>query len=140
MQLLERALTRRLIYSALLAVAVAGLVIAVSNGRTSPTAAADRNDAIEAIVPPEGGDVLRQSTVGVVVAPGYQASLTVNGITIPADELTGDRGLGQFYFTPGEGRTLASLAGGQNCVIATYWPAAAGPEQSETIRWCFSAA
>jgi hypothetical protein len=139
MQLLERDLTRRLIFGALIAVAVAGLVIAVNNGRTSPTAAADRSEAIDAFVPTEGANVLRQSTVGIDLTDGYLAELVVNGRFIPEDQLTGDRGLGQFYFSPGPDRVLESLAGGQNCVIATYWKAALGRDTAQTVRWCFSA-
>ena len=140
MQLLERPLTRRLIYAVLLVLAATGLVIAVNNGRTSPTATADRSEAIDALVPSEGADVLRQSTVGIDLATGYQAQLAVNGVTIPPDQITGDQGLNQYFFSPGPGQVLESLHGGQNCVIATYWPAAEGPEQGQTVRWCFSAA
>jgi hypothetical protein len=138
-QLLERALTRRLIYGAFIALAVTGMVIAIGNGRTAPTAQADRSEAIDAFVPNQGADVLRQSTVGIDVADGYQARLVVNGVTIPDDQLSGDRGLGQYFFTPGPGLAIESLSGGQNCVIATYWLAALGPDQGQTVRWCFSA-
>ncbi|MDZ7678966.1 MAG: hypothetical protein U5K29_10485 [Acidimicrobiales bacterium] len=140
MQLLERDLTRRMLFAGLLALAVAGMVIAVSNGRTSPNAAADRSDAVDALVPDEGADVLRQSTVGIDVGTGYQARLVINGTTVPDDQLAGDQGLGQYFFTPGPGQVLESLHGGQNCIIATYWLAAEGPEQGQTTRWCFSAA
>lgn len=140
MHLLERDLTRRLIYAVLLAGATALMVIAVSNGRTSPTAMADSSEAIVALVPTEGADVLRQSSVGIQVATGYRAGLIVNGITIPEDQLSGDPGLGQFYFTPGAGQVIESLQGSQNCVVATFYPAAAGPAESQSVRWCFSAA
>lgn len=139
-QLLERDLTRRLIFGALIAVAVAGMAIAIGNGRTSPTAQADRSDAVDAFIPNEGADVLRQSTVGIDLADGYQARLMINGTNIPDDQLSGDRGLGQYLFTPAPGLVLESLSGGQNCVIATYWRAAEGPERGQTVRWCFSAA
>ena len=140
MQLFERDLPRRLIFAALIAVAVTGMVVAVRNGRTPPTLTADRSEAIDAFVPNEGADVLRQSTVGIDLADGYIATLVVNGQSIPEDQLSGDRGLGQYFFTPGSGLVLESLSGGQNCVIATYWRASQGPEAGQTVRWCFSAA
>jgi hypothetical protein len=139
-QLLERNLTRRLFFGALVALAVAAMAIAISNGRTAPTAQADRSEAIDAFVPNQGADVLRQSTVGIDVADGYQARLVVNGVNIPDDQLSGDRGLGQYFFTPGPGLVLESLSGGQNCVLATYWLAAESPDRGQTVRWCFSAA
>ena len=139
MQLLERDLTRRLFFAALIAVAVAGMVIAVNNGRSSPTALTDRDPAIDGLFPTEGAEVLRQSTVGIDLADGYLASLVVNNQSIPDDQIGGDPGLGIFTFTPAQGQVLESLAGGQNCVIATYWQAAEGPETSQTLRWCFQA-
>ncbi|MGY6500874.1 MAG: hypothetical protein ACXIVQ_08305 [Acidimicrobiales bacterium] len=137
---MERALTRRLIYAALLAAATGMMAVAVANGRTSPTATADSSEAIVALVPTEGSDVLRQSTVGIQVATGYRAGLIVNGVTIPDDQLSGDPGLGQYFFTPGPGQVLETLQGSQNCVVATYFLAAAGPADSQSVRWCFSAA
>lgn len=139
-QLLERDLTRRLIFGLLIVVAVAGLVVAVNNGRPTPNDPSGRDAAIEALIPHEGADVLRQSTVGIDLADGYRASLIVNNQTIPDDQLGGDQALSQYTFTPGEGQVLESLSGGQNCVIATYWRIAEGRDRSQSIRWCFRAA
>lgn len=139
MQLLERDLFRRLLFAALIAAAVAGLVIAVNNGRPSPNALPARDAAIEALIPSEGADVLRQATVGIDLADGYQARLIVNNQNIPDDQIGGDNALSIFTFTPGEGQALESLAGGQNCVIATYWRVVDGPDRSQSIRWCFRA-
>lgn len=139
MRLLERDLTRRLIFAALIAVAVAGLVIAVNNGRPSPSALPGRDAAIEALIPTEGADVLRQSTVGIDLVDGYRARLIINNQTIPDDQIGGDTALSLFTFTPGEGQALESLAGGQNCAIATYWRIVDGPERAQSIRWCFRA-
>ncbi len=139
MRLLERDLTRRLIFAALIAVAVAGLVVAVNNGRPSPVNLSGRDAAIEALIPTEGADVLRQSTVGIDLADGYQVQLIVNNQTIPDDQIGGDPNLSLFTFTPGEGQVLSSLTGGQNCVIATYWKVADGPGRSQSYRWCFRA-
>ena len=139
-KLLERDLTRRLFYLAMLALAVGGMVIAITNGRTSPTALSDREAAIDALVPNQGADVLRQSTVGIDVAEGYMARLIVNGVQIPDDQIDADMGLGRFFFTPGPGQVIETLNGGQNCVVALYWLAAAGSESAESTRWCFSAA
>ncbi len=139
MDLFERALPRRLFYSGLIALAALGIVIAVDNGRTSPTNLADLNPAVNALLPPDGGTVLRQSTVGITVASGYQARLIVNGVSIPEGQMSGDTGLGQYHFTPGEGTILDTLHGGQNCITATYWRAAEGPGNGETTTWCFTA-
>lgn len=140
MQLLERDLTRRLIFAVLIAVAVGGLVVAVNNGRTSPTALTDRDAAVDAVIPTEGAEVLRQSTVGIDLADGYDASLVINNQVIPDDQLGGDPGLGLYTFTPAPGQAVESLSGGQNCAIATFWRIGEEPQRTQTVRWCFRAA
>lgn len=139
MDLFERALPRRLLYVGLLAVAAAGIVIAIDNGRTSPTNMADLNPAVDSLLPPDGGTVLRQATVGITVASGYQARLSINGVTIPDGQMSGDPGLGQYFFTPSQDTILDSLDGGRNCITATYWRAADGPGSGDTMDWCFNA-
>jgi hypothetical protein len=139
LQLFERDLTRRLIFAVLVAVAVGAMVVAIDNGRTSPTAIADREPAIDSLRPNQGADVLRQSTVGIQVAPGYMALLSINGIAIPEEQIGGDRNLGQYFFTPGAGQVIETLRGGENCALASYWRAAEGRDRSQTVQWCFSA-
>jgi hypothetical protein len=91
----------------------------------------DRDDAIDALVPNEGADVLRQSTVGIDLADGYLAQIAVNGITIPDDQLSGDRGLAQYFFSPGPGRVLESL---QPVVRTASWPPTGVPPRARSAR------
>ncbi len=113
------------------------------------------NPAIEALIPEENSEVLRQSAVGIDLAPGYNAELTINDVPIPPDQINvlrseenprqsagtgGSFGstLNRFVFQPLEGRAVQELLGGRNCVVAEYWPLS-DPSARNRIKWCFTA-
>jgi hypothetical protein len=93
---------------------------------------------IEQLIPAPGSKILRQETIGIDLAAGFDGTLTVNGTLIPDDQLTKVPSLNQIAFTPGSGKAVQELQAGQNCVIATYWLTATGPSQSSTMPWCFT--
>ena len=113
------------------------------------------NPAIEALIPEENSEVLRQAAVGIDLAPGYDAELTINDIPIPPDQInvlrseedplesadtSGSFGstLNRFVFQPLDGRAVPELLGGRNCVVADYWPLS-DPSSRKRIKWCFTA-
>jgi len=130
--------TRRLIVIGGLAVAAALLAIAIivyiGNPRTT-----DLPVAIQAVSPEPGTNVLLQNAVVVDLAVGYTAEIDINGVPIPATEINEAAALNQLRFQPGEGKALSRLFADQNCVRATYWLIAQGPESSQTFTWCFFA-
>ena len=115
--------------------AVALLVREGGDGGGSPEAL-----VVEQLIPASESEVIGQTEVGIDLIPGWDADLTVDGIPIPRDELERNLELGVITFDPGPGKALERLQGGQNCVTATYWQVATGPDQSFTRVWCFSAA
>lgn len=94
--------------------------------------------AIERLIPAPDDKVLQQATVGIDLAAGYEAGLSLNGVAIPPAQLDVTTGLHLVEFRPGEGKILRSLEPGQNCVVATYWRTATGPAESSTRSWCFT--
>lgn len=127
----------RVVYVALIAVATLGLVVAVNNGRPNPTAVSDADPTIDALVPTPGSEVLRQAQIGIDLATGHTAELAVNGVPIPPDQVVGDPSLAQFFYLPREGGAVEELNPGPNCITATYWAVAEGPERASTESWCF---
>lgn len=101
------------------------------------------NQAIEAIFPPRGAEVLQQQTVGIDLAPPYRlTSMRIfpndrftDGVEVisEVDEVSG---LNQWTFSPAEGKLIEALSPDTNCVFATYVEIAR-PEESITIDWCF---
>lgn len=102
-----------------------------------------QNPAIDALIPDREAEILQGDQVGIDLADGFAAALTIEtsdgrNIPIPTDEVDGNftDNLGRFLFRPGEGKVLDALPPQANCVTATYWPVV-NPDDSRTIRWCF---
>ncbi len=97
------------------------------------------NPAIDALIPPRNAEVLSQDTVGVDLAPGYDARLVINGVDIPREQVRHQPNLNRFTFRPDKGKAIESLQAERNCVEAVYWPQEVGPSDADTITWCFAA-
>lgn len=96
--------------------------------------------AIETLIPAEGTEILAQARVGIDLAPGYDATLAVNGVPIPDDELIKAPALNLVEYQPGDGLIIEAWRGGRNCVLALFWRIQDGPGQSQARQWCFEAA
>ena len=117
---------------------IVGVCVYVLYQKSTTNATNLDNGIIEQLEPAPDNKVLQQSTVGIDLAPGYEASLTLNGTPLPDDELTVVPQLSQYRYTPGAGKTFETLPTGNNCIVATYWQTALGPTQSSTRSWCFT--
>ena len=98
------------------------------------------NAAVDELIPPRGAEVLSQETVGIDLAPGYDARLYINDVEIPEDQVRHQPNINRFTFRPDQGKVIESLRAEQNCVVAEYWPQASGPAEAATFSWCFTAA
>lgn len=134
---------QRLIVSILLGSGIGLLVVAAFAGggdRTDITVAG--NPAIDALIPARESEILRRDRVGIDLADGYAAALTLEagGLTldVPADQLDAALlSLGQYTYKPADGKVLPFFPPQSNCVVATYWPVD-DREEVQTIRWCFN--
>ncbi len=126
------------------AIAGLGVIIVIAGyfasqmGTPSPLADGPGEGSIEALVPPEGAEVLQQGRFGIDLAPGWEATLAVNDVVIPDDQLTVIPELNQVFFIPGPDKLIERLPAGDNCVTARFWPSARGQEASQVRTWCFS--
>ena len=92
-------------------VAAATMAVAVMRTNTdedTPAAVAGRPDVVEHLIPPNGTQQQRQSELGIDLAPGYEGALSVNGVSIPTDELRLVPEQNQVFFTPGRTRPSRS--------------------------------
>jgi hypothetical protein len=143
--ILERDTPRRIIFGLLLVGAAVLLFWVTQDTRPTGKDGPTRDPSIEAVFPTDGSDVLRQSEAGIDLVEGYRASLSANGTAIPGDQITGidsdgNPSLARYSFAPSAGKVIETWRTGQNCMTATYWPADAGPGQSTTYSWCWTAA
>lgn len=97
------------------------------------------NAAVDALIPPRNAEVLSQVDVGIDLAPGYDARLTINGVDIPPGQIRHDSGLNRFTFRPDQGKAIERLQAEQNCALVAYWRQEIGPAEAATISWCFTA-
>ena len=97
------------------------------------------NAAVDELIPPRSAEVLSQETVGIDLAPGYDAQLTINGVVIPPEQIRHQPNLNLFTFRPDQGKVIERLQAEQNCAVVAYWRQEAGPAEADTISWCFTA-
>jgi hypothetical protein len=103
-------------------------------------------DGIQQIYPDCNTSVLGQTQIGVRVADGYTAELTLNGAPIPLDQVTsgGETGANntagaaqtQFFFFPTGDYPLLP----KNTLTVRFWPIAQGEDAARSYSWRFEAA
>ena len=134
-------------YRAVVAVALAAAGVALFLAvRSTDTGGEDRvavqsqPDLVEHVYPRNGDRVLRQSEIGIDLAPGHEAMLIVNGQPIPDEQLRRVPEQNQVFFQPGEGTVFPELPAGRTCVAAVVWRSSTGQgADDQTVRWCFEA-
>ena len=138
---------RRLLYIAAVALAAGLAVYAYQNGAVGNDATSQSHPSyVERLIPASGASVLRQYEVGIDVANGYDATLTINGTTISnlldqdhPDGLQKNLAVGLITYTPGDGKRVTELESGRNCVIAQVWKLSEGESTAKPTEWCFNA-
>ena len=127
-------MVRRLIITALLAVAVVGIVVAFSGARRPSL---QQTSAVRQVMPPSGDLDLRQVNVGVTLAAGYTGDLFVDGAQVPEDELHREPALYQITLQPRPSGQF-NLGPGRHCASVRYWPLATPNDTRDSAPWCFN--
>lgn len=127
---------KRLLIPGLVVVMIVAVVAAVriGSGRDTPEI-----PGIVSLVPGPGESVLLQSPVGLVLRPDYDAELTINGVTIPPDQVEPPLNPGEVLFKPGVGKVITQLLPDRNCVTALVWRRDLGRDEAAVRDWCFRA-
>jgi len=125
---------RRLVTTALLLLAVVVSVIGLQSVKDQ-RAALCSHGVVVSLVPCPGDTDLRQGQIGVAMANGWTASLSVDGTAIPQDELQLEGQ--QYLFTPGPGTITGAIAPGEHTAVVTYYPTTVGPAASQQFAWDF---
>ena len=128
---------RRLVLSSLLALAAAGLFLAATFHDDAPTDAG-RSRIVKTVSPRPGTIQPRQTEILVELDGSYQGGLSVNGTTIPDDQLVVVPGLNRITYTPRPGREIEVLPAGLNCALVRFRPIPGAAGEPGSYRWCFS--
>lgn len=140
MGVLESIVLRRMLLGAAALMGAAAILLALVLADTDDNdVTVTGNAAIDELIPPRNAEVLSQETVGIDLAIGYDALLTINGVDIPPGQIRQQPNLNRFTFRPDQGKVIESLRAEQNCAQVTYWRQEVGPAEANTISWCFTA-
>lgn len=134
-------IARKVLVGLALVAALGAFVYAFSLGKGTTNEVATTG-SVEVLVPNQGAQVLRQSEIGVDLAPEWTGVLQINGIEIPEDQLRRVPAQNQFFFTPGPGQAIEELAAGRVEAVALIWRPVAGETRADadTVRWTFQVA
>ncbi len=91
-------------FAAVIAAALVAIVAGFMQAETGDDSVTVVDPGVEVLVPKPGDIVLRQSQVGVDLAPGYQGTLDIDSVPMPEDQLTLNDALNQVFFQPGDGQ------------------------------------
>ncbi len=145
---------RQVVTTLIVTAALAGFVWAFTLSDTSPTVRTSVS-AVERFLPAENSSLeLRQTQVGVDLAPGWIGALQIDNTPIPDDQLNcfaietcaakasgGVDPQNIFFFVPGKGKVIDELAPGPHCAMAVLTPVEgttnSGPQ---SVKWCFKVA
>lgn len=141
---------RRALYVVVLLGAGAFLVYAF---RQAPDPMDERphDPAIVRQTPIPGSHVQPTETVGILLKPGFDGRLVVDGTSIPEGQMDGaippgspefDPQLGarpntknEVMFTPGPSKVIKALRPGQAMISVRYWNIASGERTAKIISW-----
>jgi hypothetical protein len=110
---------RRVVISLIVAGALVLLGYGFSSGRDETKPPVFTDSAVEATYPKEGDLELRQFRIGIDLASGYAAELSLDNVPIPKDQVEVVVGLDQYFYQPGPGTATGALAPGRHCATAT---------------------
>lgn len=136
------AATRRALLTVIILGALAGLFFVGQLAQTGTESTSTAlPESVERIAPPSGSEVLRQASVEIIVAPGHDAVLQINGTRIEdaEDGLIKDLGSGLIRYQPAPGLPVESLESGSNTVVAEVWDQTEGRNSAQTVVWSFEA-
>ena len=143
----------RIIGAVVIGVALALIIWGFASAQSGDKAVRINDPAIERVLPQPGEIVLRQSQVGVDLAPGYRGVLIIDGQEIPTTDVpTGsnpdpnakgnldaqfDPTQNTVLFVPKKGATIEEFTPGEHRITAVYWREVASRDQAVSFSWTF---
>jgi hypothetical protein len=129
---------RRLGTAALVALAITLFAYGLAHAKTGDDNAKLVDPALEQQLPAPDSLVLRQSQVGVDLAPEYDGYLVIDGTRIPDDQEFKDTALNQVFFTPRKGSAIEEFDPGRHTIQAVFWKIAEGEAAARSATWNFN--
>lgn len=127
--------------SLLLALAAGGFVWAFVTAPDHPTSVKVSDNAVRAISPKQGDQVLRQDTIFIELDPAFELTdlqIAPDGAPPQSVKPSHLPGLNRYSFTPGPGADIERLPAGLIRVTASFRPIGDSGERGRTYTWSFS--
>jgi hypothetical protein len=138
----RRRLIRRIVTTIAILGCIAGLTLAVQHtqrgDKDQPTITGVPHTIVELQAPAPNSSVLSQAQLLIDLTSDYDATLVVNGVLIPTDQLQKRPELNQVLFTPGPGKVVEKFNAGPNCVDANVFRLDGTQEDIPAVHWCFT--
>lgn len=111
------------------------------------------DEAIVSLFPRDGAQALRQTAVGAELQPGYDGRLTINGISIPEEQMDGaidpasvtpeqleqygirPNSRNRVFFTPGPGKVFEEYDTGTLTITLRYFQDELEASTARTVTW-----
>lgn len=139
--------TRRVVISVLLTLAAGLLIYSFTLVRPDNAPVVFKNSSVKTVSPMIGALVLRESSVAITLAPGYQlATQGLDGMSIsaggavtgiPQDQIAVTPAQNQYVFLPTGGGVLSELPVGRVCAIAEIVQDTTPSATPQAFSWCF---
>lgn len=110
---------------------VLGAVLLAPEGSPSPLP-----DAVNRIDPGDGELRFGQPSVVLDLEPGYRASLAIDGVAIPDDQVIWTQSTGLHVFDSGPGKAIESFRPGFH-LVETSWNGPSGRPDPGNLTWTF---
>ena len=137
--------------------ALALIVLGFASAKTGKQAVTITDPAVERLIPKPDDLVLRQSQVGVDLAPGYRGYLVIDGQVIPTYDVQAanvtpgqntnvgqpldaryDSGQNTVLYSPQVGATIEAFSPGPHTISAFFWrDGVDSRDQARHITWTF---
>ena len=115
----------------LLGALTVGAVILAPSGDVT-----DLPGAVERFAPADGAIVQRQTALEIVLRPGYELDLVVDGLPIPPAEMDVTEPTGRYVFRPEPWKTITEWTPGFHVVEITFDRTSGLPDPG-SLRWSF---
>jgi hypothetical protein len=121
------------------------LLIIGGSAQVNGPATVQRNPEIFVLQPNESDQLLPQGEVGAQVSSDFIGQITIDGRTIPQDQIATDRNPGEIFFDPGPGKDIEEFTKGGHSAVIEWWPrtiptaeAARAQRQLRSYTWSFN--
>ena len=137
-------LIRRILTTVVVFACIALLVVAAQHTRRgdeedpSTVTGVQGDSAVQLTAPASESSVLNQAQVLIDLNVNYDATMSIQGVAIPDNQLQKTPATGVIAFTPGPGKALEKLPQGRVCATANVFRIDGTVEDPHTVTWCFN--